>query len=206
MIYAITCFFLRVLYRLLFRYKAYGMENLPKSGSYIIAANHVSFLDPPAVGAFIPRKLNFPAKKELFKNKYFGWYMRKIRTIPIAEDAMSYGSVKELIGKVRGGIPLVIFPEGTRGDGDSFLDPEPGVAYFALKFNLPVVPVYVKGTEKALPRNARFIRLKPVRVYYGKPKRYEMPVGLDKDKAYREISYKIMEEIGKLKNRYGTQD
>ena len=206
MIYWLTCFFLRVLYRVLFRYKAYGMENLPKSGSFIIAANHVSFLDPPAVGAFVPRKMSYPAKKELFKGKYFGWYMRKVRTIPIGEDVMSYGAMKEVIKKIRGGIPIVIFPEGTRGDGKSFLEPEPGVAYFALKFNLPVVPVYVKGTEKALPRGARFIRLEPVRVFYGKPKRYQMPEGMDKDEAYKEISYKIMDEIKKLNNRYGSQD
>ena len=206
MIYSITCFFLRVLYRLLFRYKAYGMENLPESGSFIITPNHVSYLDPPAVGAFVPKKFNYIGKKELFKNKYLGWYMRKIRIIPMDRDVLVYSSMKEIIKKIREGIPIVIFPEGTRGDGNSFLEPEPGAAYFALKFNLPVVPAYVKGTEKALPKGAKFIRLKSVSVFYGKPKKYEMPPGGDKDKAYKEVSHKIMEEIKELKDRYGTQD
>ena len=166
--------------------------------------NHVSFLDPPAAGVFVPRKMNYMAKKELFKNKYFGWYMRKIRTIPVEEGALNYSSMKEIIKKIKEGIPIVIFPEGTRGDGDSFLEPGPGAAYLALKFNLPVVPVYVKGTEKALPKNAHFIRREPVSVFYGKPKIYHIPAGGDKDKIYREVSNKIMGEIGELKARYGS--
>ena len=203
MIYSITCFFLRVLFRILFRFKAYGMENLPKSSSFIIAPNHVSYLDPIAVGAFVPRKLNYIAKKELYKNRYFGWYMRKVRTIPVDKGTSVYGGMKEVIRKIQRGDPIVIFPEGTRSDGNSFLEPETGVAHLALKFNIPVVPVYIKGTENALPKDAHFIRLKPVRVYYGRPKRYQMSAEADKDKVYKEVSYKIMEEIKELKNRYG---
>lgn len=205
MIYSITCFFLRMLFRLLFKYKLYGLENIPQSGSFILTSNHVSFLDPIAVGAFVPRKLNYMAKKELFKNKYFGWYMRKVRTIPVDKETLAYGGMKEIIRRIRKGGPIVIFPEGTRSDGDSFLEPETGVAYLALKFNLSVVPAYVKGTENALPKNAHFIRLRPVRVYYGKPKRYQMPAEGNRDEVYKEISHKIMEEIGKLKDRYGTK-
>jgi 1-acyl-sn-glycerol-3-phosphate acyltransferase len=180
------------------------MENLPESGSFIIAPNHVSFLDPPAIGVFIRRKMNYIGKQDLFKNRYFGWYMRKLRITPAGEGLLGYSCMKEIIGKIREGYPIVIFPEGTRGDGIHFLEPGPGVAYFAIKFDLPVVPAYVKGTEKALPRDARFIRMKPVRVFYGKPKRYRMPAGSDKDKAYKEVANKIMDEIKELKERYGS--
>jgi len=201
MIYSITCFFLRVLFRVLFRFKAYDMENIPRRGSFIIVSNHISYLDPIAVGAFIPKKLNYIAKKELYKNKIFGWYLRKLRTIPVDKDTSAYGGMKEVIRKIQKGTPIVIFPEGTRGNGDSFLEPETGAAYLALKFNLPVVPAYVKGTKDALPKDAHFIRLKPVRVYYGRPKLYQMPAKEgDKDEAYKEVSHMIMEEIKKLKD------
>lgn len=206
MIYWMTCFILRVIFRLLFRYKAYGFENIPKTGSFIIASNHISYLDPLAIGAFAPRKLNYIGKKELFEGKYFGWYMRKIRIIAVDRETSPYSGMKKVIRKIREGIPIVIFPEGTRGDGDTFLEPEVGAAYLALKFDLPVLPVYVKGSEKALPKGAHFIRLEPVSVCYGKPKKYQMPAVADKDKAYKEISYKIMEEIGKLKDKYGAKD
>ena len=206
MIYKITCFFLRLLFRVLFRYKAYGSENIPQSGSFIMTPNHVSFLDPIAAGAFVPLGLNYIAKKEVFKNKYFGWYVRKLRTIPVGREASAYAGMKEVIGKIRKGEPIVIFPEGTRGDGDSFLEPEIGAAFLALKFNLPVLPVYVKGSEKAFPKDARFIRLERVSVYYGEPKTYKMPAEGNKDEIYKEVSRRIMGEIKKLKDRYGTKD
>ena len=206
MIYAVTCFFLRVLYRILFRYRAYGMENVPKKGSFILIANHVSFLDPPAVGAFFRRKFNYLGKRELFKNRYFGWHMKKIRIIPVDKDGISYASMKEVVKKIKEGIPIVVFPEGTRGDGDSFLEPGPGAAFLALKFNLPVVPAYIKGTEKALPKGARFIRMESVRVFYGKPKKYDMPSNVDKNEAYKNVSLKMIGEIKALKDKYEAQN
>ena len=206
MIYSITCFVLRMLCRVLFRYKSFGLENVPKQGSLIIVSNHVSHIDPIAVGAFIPRKLNYLGKKELFKGKFFGWYFDKLRIIPVDRNALAHSSLKKIMKKIKEGIPIVIFPEGTRSNGKSFREPEIGAAYFALKFNLPVLPAYAKGTEKALPKGARFIRLKPVRVYYGKPKRYHMPAGNDKNKVYKEVSREIMEEIKKLKDRHAAQD
>ncbi len=206
MIYSVTCFFLRILFRILFAFKIYNLENIPKTGSFIIASNHISHLDPIAVGAFVPRNLNYIGKKELFKNRYFGWYMRKVRVIPIDRDSLAYGTMKGLIRKIQRGEPLVIFPEGTRSNGNSFLEPEMGVGWFALKFNLPVIPAYVEGTGKALPKGARFIRLNPVRTYYGKPKKYQMPAGSTKDEAYMEVSKKIMEEIKALKIRHEKED
>lgn len=203
MIYKITCFILRVLCRLLFSIKLYGLKNIPQKGSFIMASNHVSYLDPVIVGAFVPRELNYIARRSLFKNKFFGWYLKKIRAIPMDRSALAYSGMKEVIKRIRKGEPVVIFPEGTRSNGSFFLEPERGAAYLALKFNLPVVPVYVKGAAKALPKNARFIRLKPIRGYYGEPKRYEMPDKGDRDEIYKKVSYKIMEEIKKLKNRYG---
>lgn len=193
-----------MLFRILFRFKAHGMENIPKSGSFVMTPNHVSYLDPIAAGAFVPRKLNYIAKKELFKNRFFGWYFKHLRIIPVDRDGSPYGGMKQIIKKIREGIPIVIFPEGTRGKGDSFLEPETGAAYLALKLDLSVVPVYVKGTKDAFPKNAHFIRLKPVSVYYGKPKKYQMPAECNKDDVYKEVSYKIMEEIQALKDKAGT--
>ena len=99
-----------------------------------------------------------------------------------------------------------MFPEGKRSDGRAFLKPGLGTGYFALKFNLPVLPVYVKGTEKALPMGASFIKLHPVRVYYGKPKKYHVPPGSRGDRVYEEISCKVMEQIKEMKDKYGAQD
>jgi len=206
MIYWLTCFILRILVRTLLICKRHGVENIPENGSFILASNHVSHLDPVVSGAFIKRKLNYLGKKELFENRFLGWYMRKIRVIPVDKYGSPYKGLKQIIGKIREGIPIFVFPEGTRGDGTRFLGPEPGVGFLAVKFDLPVLPVYIEGTDKALPKHARRIKRVPVNVYYGRPKRYKMPAGSDKDAAYKEVSRQIMGEIGKLKERHGGKD
>ena len=204
MIYSITCFVLRILFRVLFRFKMYGVENIPKEGSCIIAPNHVSYLDPIAVGAFIRRPFNYIAKKELFKNRFFRWYFKRLRIIPVDREGSPYSGMKQVVKKIREGNPVVIYPEGTRSDGKSFLEPETGAAYLALKFNLPIVPAYVKGTDKALPRGAHWIKMNPVIVYYGKPKVYAMSAGMQKDDVYKKVSHEIMAEIKRLKEIHGA--
>ncbi|MDD5680924.1 MAG: lysophospholipid acyltransferase family protein [Candidatus Omnitrophica bacterium] len=201
MIYWITCFFLRILCRILFDHKSYGMETLPQKGSYIVACNHVSHLDPIVAGAFIKGKMNYIGKKELFEGRFWGWYMPKLRIICLDREAPAKG-MREVISLIKKGYPVFIFPEGTRGDGVSFLEPEPGVAYLAIKHNLPVVPVYIKGTNIAFPKGAHRITRYPVRVYYGKPRVYHLPAGLSKDEGYKEVSREIMAGIKTLKDKY----
>lgn len=201
MIYRITCFFLRILFRLLFNYKSYGMENLPRKGSYIMACNHVSHLDPIAAGAFIKGKMDYIGKKELFEGRFWGWYMPKLRIVCLDREAPAKG-MREVVTLVKKGLPIFIFPEGTRGDGKSFLEPELGTAHLAIKHNLPVVPAYVKGTDVALPKGARRITRHPVRVYYGEPKTYHLPADVSKNEGYKQVSRQIMDEIGALKEKH----
>lgn len=204
MIYTITRLLFKTFFQIFFRLKAYGLENIPREGPFIMAPNHVSYLDPIVVGAFVPRKLNYLAKKDLFKNRFFGWYLRQLRTIPVDRDMPSYSGMKEVVRNIKKGDPVVLFPEGRRSNGDFFLEPEMGAAYLALRFNLPVVSVYVKGTKDVLPKDGDFIRLNSISVFYGKPKRYLMPANsVNKESGYRQVSYKIMEEITELKSRYG---
>ena len=202
MIFNLTCFVLRVILRLLFRCRLYGIENIPRDSSFILVSNHVSYIDPFAVGVFVPRKLTFLAKKELYRNRLMNWYMRALRTIPIDRESLSVSSVKEVIATVKKGYPIGIFPEGARSDGPGLREPQAGAAYFALKCDIPVVAGYVKGTDKVLPRGRRFPRISPISVYYGSPKRYQMSEGGGKEESYRQVSYKIMDQIKELKERH----
>lgn len=203
MIHWITCFFLRILCRVLFGIKHYGMENLPKKGSYIIACNHVSHLDPIVAGAFIKGNMNYLGKKELFEGRFWGRYMPKLRIVNLDRESPARG-MREVINLIKKGQPIFIFPEGTRGDGKSLLKPEPGTAYLAIKHNLPVVPVYVKGTSVALPKGSRRITRHPIAVYYGEPKIYHLPAGVSKDEGYKQVSRQIMNAIKALKDTYGA--
>ena len=109
--------------------------------------------------------------------------------------------IKQLVTLIRRGEVIAIFPEGTRSTGKDFLEPHIGAAYFALKFNIPVLPVYVRGTDSIWPKGAKKIRFHPVRVYYGKLKKYEMKEGSKDESIYADTSLDIMEEIRRIKEK-----
>ncbi|MFA6143125.1 MAG: lysophospholipid acyltransferase family protein, partial [Candidatus Omnitrophota bacterium] len=99
-------FLLRIISRILFDHKSYGMENLPKKGSYIVACNHVSHLDPIVTGAFIKGKMNYIGKKELFEGRFWGWYMPKLRIICLDREAPAKG-MRDVIGLIKKGSPIL---------------------------------------------------------------------------------------------------
>ncbi len=202
MIYTFSCAILRFLCRVLFPLRLHGTENIPEKGSCIVASNHVSYIDPVVMAVFVRRPFHFLAKRELLDSK-IGWLIRRLRIIPVERDALKYSSAKKIIEKIKEGHLIAIFPEGTRGDGKEFLEPEPGVGYFALKFKIPVIPVYIKGTDKVLPKGAYLPKRRRVDVYYGAKMTYAYPAGLTKDRAYKEVANRIMDEIRSMKLKYG---
>jgi 1-acyl-sn-glycerol-3-phosphate acyltransferase len=182
-----------VFFRVLFGCRVYGAHYLPRTGGYIIASNHVSFLDPLAVGVGVSRPLRFLARHDLFRNPYFGWLIRNVGAIPIKKDRMDLAGLKNAIRIIREGQILVIFPEGRRMDvRDKLVEPSPGVGFLASLAGVPIIPARVVGTEKALPKNSFFIRLAKVSVYFGQQ------ITIDKKMSYQEIASKVMQSIRSL--------
>src|SRR5690606_41698809 len=89
MSYTIFRAILRFIYRVLFRIKATGTENIPAEGAVIIASNHISLLDPPAVGVLIERQVHFMAKEELFKVPVFGSLIKSFGAYPVKRGGVS---------------------------------------------------------------------------------------------------------------------
>ncbi|MBN1871987.1 MAG: 1-acyl-sn-glycerol-3-phosphate acyltransferase, partial [Candidatus Omnitrophica bacterium] len=179
----------------------------PKKGSFIIASNHVSYLDPLAIGVFVPRSVHYLAKEELYKNRFFGWYMMNLNTIPVDRKGRSLKGMRKIVELIRKGEVIAVFPEGTRSDGKDFLQPQMGAAYFSLKFKVPILPVYVKGTDKVMPKGASKLRFNHISVYYGRIKRYSFEDWSgDRDEVYKRVSLDIMEEIKKIKEQSETQN
>ncbi len=200
MIYRCTITVLRFLLRRFFTVSVIGRENVPSRGAFIFAPNHVSHLDPIMVGVHTRADVYYLAKRELYTPAAFGWYLRKLNTIPIDRERMRISSIRQISKIMRNGHGLLIFPEGTRSDGNAFLEPEAGVAHFALKFDVPVVPAYVGGTARAFPRGARHLnRGCHIWVRYGTPRYYKKEKGISKKDLYRRISNDIMQELHRLK-------
>ncbi|MCM8767298.1 MAG: 1-acyl-sn-glycerol-3-phosphate acyltransferase [Candidatus Omnitrophica bacterium] len=178
-------------YNLFFLIKVKGKENFPKKGGFIIAANHLSYLDPPTIGYVCPRKLYYMAKSSLFEIKILSFLVKILGAIPIDRNSKMPLSLKKAIEILKKGEGLVFFPEGTRSKDGLIKEPRPGIGLIALKSKVPIIPVRLRGTDKALPMNSKFIRLKKIEVIIGKP------LYFDKG-SYEEISKKVIEEIRKL--------
>lgn len=180
------------LFKLLFRLKVYGKEYVPKEGGFILASNHTSYLDPIVLGVACPRKLNFMAKEELFENPVFSWIISLLGAFPVKRDSADLSAIKEAMRRLKKGMALVLFPEGSRRFNGYIPEPYAGIGFLSIKLNVPVVPVFIHGTDKALPKNARFIRLNKISLRFGK----KMFFG--KDMTYSKVAQTVMARINQL--------
>lgn len=160
------CYFV---FKILFRYQIFGKEHLPREGPYIIAANHLSFLDPVALGLVTRKKLNFLAREDLFDNRLFALLISSLGAIPLKREYQDIGALRQGIRILKKNKILVVFPEGKRALNGELGKPLPGVGFLAQQTKVKVVPVYLKGTDLALPVGACFIRLKQISAWIGKP-------------------------------------
>lgn len=189
-------------YRLFFGFRSFGAENVPDDGrGVILAPNHASFLDPPAVAIAVWKPSTFLAKDYLFQKPLLGRMMRWLGILPIKTASEDIRSIRQLLRILKGGGRVVVFPEGTRSlDGRLQDVKEQGIGFLALKSKAYVVPVYVQGTYEVLPRGAKGFRRHPVRVHIGKAfLPGEDKELLAKENPYLAASQRIMDEIKKIK-------
>ena len=138
--------------KLFFRLSWEGTENIPKEGGVIIASNHASYVDPPCVGAVVPREASFFAKKEIFSIPVIGRIISYVgNTIPVDRRGFNADSFREMLKRLKGGWAVVIFPEGTRTRNGEFLKTKEGAGMAAVHANVPVVPCWVEGSFRAKP-------------------------------------------------------
>ncbi|MBM3192673.1 MAG: (d)CMP kinase [Chlamydiae bacterium] len=168
-VYKIIVFCSLVLYKIFFRLEIKGIENYPE-GALIIAPNHSSFLDPPAIGIACPNEVHCLAKSYLFENKLIGSILPKINTHPVSGDAGDLGVLKRISEFLLKGKQVIIFPEGTRSETNEVAPLKRGVALLASMAKCRVIPVGIKGAYEAWPKNKKFPRLFcKITVIFGKP-------------------------------------
>jgi 1-acyl-sn-glycerol-3-phosphate acyltransferase len=169
MIYKVLRFLSFLLCKLLFRLEIKGRNNIPRTGGFIVASNHVSYLDPIILGIACPRELNFMARHDLFTIPFLGTLLRNVRAFPLRRSFADLTSIKEALRRLHQAGGLVLFPTGTRFSEGKDNDVQPGIGFMTAKAGVPVVPAFINGTHKALSRYARFIKPHKVRVYFGRP-------------------------------------
>lgn len=195
--YRVGYFLCRIIFIVLRRVKVRGTENIPSSGAFIVAPNHSSWLDPPLVGAASPAPLSYMAKKELFSSPLMGWLLPRINVFPVDRGTSDVGAVRAAFRILGSGLPLLLFPEGTRGKkktGHATTDrakkpPKLGVGYFAARFQAPVIPVKIVNAGS-------FFSFKPMEVIWGTPVA-PPAAGLKND--YAAYTLEIIEKIYSLR-------
>ena len=158
---------LRVFFRLGFGLEVVGTEHIPKTGGFILACNHASYLDPPLLGAACPRPLGFMARADLFEHPILGPYLRAVHVFPLQRGASDLGAMREAVRRLRSGGGIAIFPEGGRQFSGRLGTAKRGVGLIAETAQVPIVPVLVQGTFQALPPLSRRLRRAKIRVAFG---------------------------------------
>jgi 1-acyl-sn-glycerol-3-phosphate acyltransferase len=155
--------------RALWRWSVEGLENLPPPAQCaVLAANHLSWLDIPILGASLPLAYRpwWVAKIEVLINRPIAWWMRQMRVIPIRRgkrDIVALTAAEELLKR---GEMLVIFPEGHRSDTGALQEGRGGAVRLVVRSGCPLVPIAIWGTETGL-RGA--LLRKPIHVRIGEP-------------------------------------
>lgn len=152
---------------------------MPKTGPLLVAPVHLSHLDPPAVACGCNRMLRFMSKEELFKGA-FGWLIRSVGAFPVKRGEGDTESVRFAIAALERGEAVLIFPEGTRGDGVRMQALNKGVALIAKRTGAPVLPVGIVGTHLALPKGRSKPKRSRMTVIYGEPFTFEEVAGTGK--------------------------
>lgn len=196
MLYAILKPLVFLVLRLGFRMRATGLEHVPRQGPVLLAANHLSVLDPPVVGAAVQRPLQFMAKAELFRVPLLGPLIRRLNAYPVEREGADAGALRHALLLLREGKALLVFPEGTRGTQGTLGPGRAGAGLLAARSEAPVVPVYIRGTGVVLPKGAGRPRRAPIALTFGPPIRFARGRG---KQHYQEVSDQIMAAIGRLK-------
>lgn len=202
-LYKWSWLFLNILLKTLFGFRVQGQEMVPTDGAVIIASNHISLLDPPVVGAAIPRETHFLAKKELFKNRLLAWIIKAYNTVPVSRGRPDRAALRRIAELLRQGHAVLLFPEGTRGPGGTLLSGKLGVGKLAVEAQVPIVPAYICSSNRL--RQTLF-RKRRLTVSFGCPipRNWIGTLGQDKS-AYRQIVQEVMQRIEALQHSQGTR-
>jgi 1-acyl-sn-glycerol-3-phosphate acyltransferase len=164
----------RLLFHLLGKVKISGKENVPNTGAYIIAMNHVSIYDPPLIVAFWPVLPEVVGAVEVWSKPGQSTLARLYGGIPIHRQQYDRESLLKVISALRARRPLVIAPEGTRSHRPGLQAGKPGIAYIIEKYPVPIVPVGIVGTTENFLDLALHFQRPKLEIRIGKPIQLEV--------------------------------
>ena len=167
-------------------------------GGAIIAANHTSYLDPPIVACVYNRPVAFLARKTLFR-KFGAWLYPKLNAFPIDRDHADLQSIRSILGRLKSGNRVLMFPEGTRSGDGELQKAKAGIGMLVAESGVPVQPLRIFGAHESWPPGGRY-RPHRIRVVIGDPVTFKPDDLKEKSReAYQRIADQLMAAIADLK-------
>lgn len=145
-----------------------GQDNLP-AGAFVLTPVHRSYIDTPISSWVQARRMRYLGKDTMWKYEHLGKMFTAMGAIPVSRGAIDREALKRCIEVLNSGQPLVLFPEGERKDGPTVHPLMDGAAFIASKAGVPLVPVGIAGSDRAMPRKAKFVYPYKVHVIVGEP-------------------------------------
>ncbi|MDE5411946.1 lysophospholipid acyltransferase family protein [Alkalihalobacterium chitinilyticum] len=174
-----------------YRVETTGLENIPKEGPVLLCSNHIHNFDPPFLGSYVPRKVHYMAKAELFKVPLLGRMITAVGAFPVKRGAGDKQALKLGLKILKEGEALGLFPEGTRSKDGKLGKGLAGAGFFALRTDAVVIPCAIIGSYKPFSK---------LRVIYGEPLEME---SLRAAKASSgEVTDYIMKAIAELLHKH----
>jgi pantoate ligase / CMP/dCMP kinase len=193
-LYGTVHFLVRCFTRWWVRVEMIGRENVPATGAYIVSANHRSVVDFLLVGPVTRRRMRYLGKDTVWDAKWFVPIANTLGGIPVARGTVDRDSMKRCVEALGGGEPLVLFPEGMRKSGPAVQELFDGVAFIAIKADVPILPVGIGGSEMVMPKGTFFPRRRHVTMIIGEPI-YPPEVGRSIRKAAPEMTSQLHQTI-----------
>ena len=191
----VSWFYFKAFHRL----EVHGIKNVPQSGSFILASNHSSYFDPPALGCRLPRNLHYFARDSLFFWP-FGLLIRNLNSIPVNRSQLDIATLKRVLKVLKGGDPLLLFPEGTRSADGNLGEGKKGIGLLLAKSQVDVLPARVTGGNKVLGKGMLFPRIgRKLVVEYGTLLKIDtLDPGKSDTNRYEIIANKVLAEISRI--------
>lgn len=151
------------------RMEVSGAEHVPKSGPFVLAPVHRSYIDTPIASGCTRRRLRFMGKDSMWKKRPFGWTLSALGAFPVTRGSADREAITRAIAVLESGEPLVLFPEGERKSGPEIQPLRDGAAYVACKAGVPIIPVGIGGSERVLGKGMKFMYPRKLVVIIGEP-------------------------------------
>jgi 1-acyl-sn-glycerol-3-phosphate acyltransferase len=176
-----------------FRLEIRGREHVPTHGPFVLAPVHRSNLDFIVVSALTRTRMRYMGKASIWKWRWGGKFVSMLGAFPVHRGSADRDALRTCLAVIENGEPLVMFPEGTRRSGPVVEDLFDGPAYIAARTGVPLVPVGIGGSDKAMPVGSNFIRPHRIVLVVGEP--IAPPPGDGSGRVRRRVVRELTERV-----------